>query len=256
VPDITSAQPLDLIDKLFEFSPLPFAKGRFEVWEPPVANALYVIGGDCAYGIEGRDYDAAFILRKGDGKSRQVAELHGHWGETFDRVLYAAAKFYAGEDEGAFIVLERQVGLPILRRLWNDFGHTHLYFERDQVKAGKPRMDALGHPRVYDDFTLRALRRAVLDQEIVIRSSALLAQMRKLEFYAKGEEPGVGDRARDEKLQIRLPGGGSPDMVMAAAYAWLGNNEVVHFDRPKRKFVPQDHWAQQLDGDGWQEDDQ
>jgi hypothetical protein len=126
-----------------------------------------------------------------------------------------------------------------------------VYYRRDEEKAGRPRMDSLGHPRIFDDITLRNLRRAVIDRELVIRSTWLLDQMARLQFFAPGEEPGVNDRARDEKLKIRLPGGGSPDLVMALAYAWLGVSEVVHFTPPKPRFVPEDSWSLKLDGDGW-----
>lgn len=231
-PSVLEAEPAQLRGRDFALEDLALDHGRLEVWEDPKPTLTYVIGGDCAYGIEGRDFDAAVVMVKGDGKIRQVAELHGHWGERFDRLLYALATFY----NGAFILLERQVGLPIMRRLWTDFGYTYIYFERDESKANRPHMDKLGHPRTYDDFTLRNLRKAVLGGEMELRSRTLWDQMRKLQFFAKGEEPGVSDRIRDENLRIRLPGGGSPDLVMALAYAWLAQREVVHYEKPKPKY--------------------
>ena len=229
---ILDRQPADLIDRTFALDDLATDKGRVEIWEEYKPDKTYVIGADFAYGIEGRDYDAAIVLIKGDGKVRQVAELHGHWGETFDRLLYATFMYYGG----AFFLGERQVGLPIMRRLWTDFGYRYMYFERDESKANRPYMDKLGHPRTYDDFTLRNLRRAVLNDELEIRSRTLWEQMKNLQFFAKGEEAGVTDRLRDENLRIRLPGGGSPDLVMALAYAWMAQGEVFHYEKPKPKW--------------------
>lgn len=230
--NILDMTPQQLAGQQFTLEDLPTRDGRVEVWETPRPHLTYCLGADFAYGIEGRDYDAALIMVKGDGKPRQVAELHGHWGERFDRVLYAAASYFGD----AFIVGERQVGLPTLRRLWSEFGYRALYFERSEKNPTRPPADNLGHPKIYDDFTMRNLRRAVMDGEFEIRSTTLWDQMQKLQFYAKGEEAGVTDRARDEALRVKLPGGGSPDLVMALAYAWLSCREVVHYAPPKPKY--------------------
>jgi hypothetical protein len=230
--NILDLQPADLVGREFTLDDLPTDKGRIEIWEEFKPGKTYVVGADFALGMEGRDYDAAVVMVKGDGKPRQVAELHGHWGETFDRLLYAVLTYYGG----AFFLGERQVGLPVMRRLWTDYEYRYLYFERDESKANRPYMDKLGHPRVYDDFTLRNLRRDLITGSYEIRSRTLWDQMRNLQFYAKGEEPGVSDRQRDEALRVRLPGGGSPDLVMALAYAWLAVREVVHYEKPKPKW--------------------
>lgn len=231
---ILDLQPHDLKDRRFRLESLPTNDGRLEIYEEPVPGLTYVIGGDFALGMEGRDYDAFVGLVKGDGKPRQVFEAHGHWGERADRLLYALAIYY----NKAFIVGERQVGLPILRRLYTDFGYANLYYERSERDPTRRHMDSLGHPRIYDDFTLRNLRIAVQDQTVELRSLSLMEQMQKLEFYAKGEDGGVKDRARDEALRVRIPGGGSPDLVMGAAYAWLGIREVAHFAPPPSPYAP------------------
>jgi hypothetical protein len=210
--NILDLQPADLIGREFTLDDLPTDKGRIEIWEEFKPGKTYVVGADFALGMEGRDYDAAVVMVKGDGKPRQVAELHGHWGETFDRLLYAVLTYYGQ----AFFLGERQVGLPVMRRLWTDYEYRYLYFERDESKATRPYMDKLGHPRVYDDFTLRNLRRDLITGSYEIRSRTLWDQMRNLQFYAKGEEPGKSDRQRDEALRVRLPGGGSPDLCFVA----------------------------------------
>jgi phage terminase large subunit-like protein len=208
--------------------------GRLDVWEEPEDGLVYVIGGDCAYGLKDRDFDTAIVLAKGKGPIRQVAEACGHWGERFDRVVYALARYYSD----AFVCLERQVGLPIMRRLYRDFGYRHLYYERDETKRGRDVLDSLGHPRTHDDFTMRNLRRAIADGSLVMRSRETLEQMRSLEFYSPKEDADKGSRVRDQELKIRLPGGGSPDLVMGTAYAWLAAGEVSKFEEKKPKYGP------------------
>ena len=92
---------------------------RVEIYEDPDPQHVYCLGFDAAYGLEGRDCDAICVLDKDTNPVRQVAEVQGHLGEKLDRIVYALARLY----NDAFVVGERQVGLPTLRRL-HDAGLT------------------------------------------------------------------------------------------------------------------------------------
>lgn len=234
---ILDMQPLELVGKRFEIDAMlsGLMGGRIEVYEPPIPHETYGLGGDCAYGIEGRDYDAFHIARRTrDGKAVQVMEAHGHWGERLDRLVYAAAVLY----NNAFVVLERQVGFTTLRRLFSEYQYRRLYYERDDLKKGRPAKDALGHPRTADDITLRDLRRAVIDGSYTIRSRTTLEQMLRLQWHSKREDSNPDERDRDDALKVKLPGGGSPDLVMAACYTWMAVREVMRFDPPAPKYAP------------------
>lgn len=71
--------------------------GRFWLWEPPDTKAEYYIGGDVAYGIEGRDLSVASVWRIGKGQQKdvQVAEWRG-WvsPEAFGHILAAIGYWY------------------------------------------------------------------------------------------------------------------------------------------------------------------
>lgn len=237
---VLGQSPEQLKGKRFAFSPVPTEGGRVEIWEQPIAGGTYVIGGDGAKGMEQGDYDSfpIYILPgkfdKIGQKKRQVALMHGHWGERMDRLLYAAAMYY----NGAFVCLERQEGLATMRRLWDDYRYTFVYYERNPSDPTRKVRDALGHARVHDDFTIRNLQIAIINGDIEIRDRMTVDQMRRLEWFKPGEEPGVKDRPRDAELRMRLPGGGSPDATMGTAYAWLALGEVHHFDKPADLFPP------------------
>lgn len=77
---------------------------------------------------------------------------------------------------------------------------------------------------------------SIRNGEIEPRSMDFIEQARKLEWYKPGEEPGIDDRPTDSALKMRLPGGGSPDLVMAHVYANLALREVFHFDKPEAMF--------------------
>lgn len=238
VASVLDLQPHELKGQRFVLDESPIADGRMEVYEPPAPGGVYVIGGDCAKGMEKGDFDSLDIFLKPSPRDplgptpRHVAKLLGHWGERLDRLLYAAAMLY----NGAFLLLERQEGLAIMRRLWDDYGYTYIYYQRDPAQPNRKVRDALGHARVHDDFTIRNLQVALRNGELAIRSKDTLEQMRKLEWYKPGEQVNITDRPSDRELKMRLPGGGSPDQVMSLAYSWLALDEVFHYDKPEDLF--------------------
>lgn len=192
--------------------------GRQQVWESPDANSEYVIGADFAYGI-GRDSDYAVVLNSSVRPVRQVAEVQGQYGERFDRVLYALGTYY----RNAFILGEHQVGGPVLARLHRVYRYPAIYRERQEDKVGRPPVMRFGWARKYDDITLRNLRKAVIEQKLIVRSAVLLDQLARLQFYQPTENDAHAHD--DDRLRMRLPIGStgrrpSPDGVMALAYAW------------------------------------
>lgn len=233
-PPLLRATPKDLIAKTFAFEDLPTEGGRVEMWEKPDTKAQYVLGADFALGIPGKDWDTICILKRTrQPPYPQVFEAQGHWGPDFDRLLYAAATFYCG----AFVVGEaNNTGTFILSRLYHEYGYYFLFGDRDETKKGRKTLRRLGCWKGTGAIVLPKFRRAVKGGEVLIRSKPLLDQMRKLQFKAKSSvEPAA---ALDTDLQVKLAGGGSPDLVMAAAYAHHGIEEVGYFEEPTPKFAP------------------
>lgn len=176
----------------------------------------------------------------------QVMEVRMHAGERFDRILYAICRYYFD----AFLCGERQVGMPILRRMYDEYEYRFLYFNRDEVRANRQISHALGHHRSGDDVPFRNFRLGVANRELVIRSKTTLEQMRRLAWRAKNEED---ERKEDRQLKASLEGGGSPDCVMCNVYAFHAINEIVHFDPPKPGYAPNTYGAlfghEELEGD-------
>jgi phage terminase large subunit-like protein len=229
---VTELTPLEMRGGRFILGPAD-TKGLVRIYVPPSIGQTAVIGADFAYGLEGRDLDTAIVLDKSVTPARYLATAAGRWGETFDRVLYALAVFYGG----AFILGERQVGLPSLRRLLAEFQYTYLYYGRQEQDRRRPVTDKLGHPRTYDDVTLRNLRRAVIDETLEVRDDSVIDQMGRLKYHNPTEIT-QGQRLEDFRLKIKLSGGGSPDLVMALCYAWHALSEVHHFEKPEPLFPP------------------
>lgn len=206
--------------------------GRIEVWEEPDPECIYVAGADFALGIQGRDYDAAVFLNATVRPVRQVAELHGHWGPDFERLLFAAGMYYGQ----AFVLGERQFGLDRLRALLK-LGYGYMYYDRDEDSRGRKIKDKLGYWRGTNDICVPNLRRAIRRNELVLRSEALINQMGKVE-YAPRTSSRPSEEAQDKDLGIKLSGGGSPDLVMACAYAWHAVGEREHYDPPAPRYKP------------------
>lgn len=199
---------------------------RISIYEEPHPAKLYAIGADFGLGMDHSDKDTACVMHDDGTRRFQVAEVEGTLGEYADKVLYGLAMFYGG----AFILGERQVGLPSLRRLLRDFGYGWLFYERDESKRNRPVSDKLGYFKKgnwTNDPALRALRLAIRQGDIAVRSKQLIDQLSKLQFKARTSiEP---EDALDEDMKVKLAGGGSPDLVMACAYANHACDEVDHF---------------------------
>lgn len=232
----TALDPAGLIGRSFRVYPIEDADGFALVYGEPQSHGMYSIGADFAYGLPGRDFDAMVVLDKSreheTGKVEEAGLLLGHWGERADRVLYAAHRLW-GE---ALIVGERQVGLMTLRKLWDEYACRRIYRPRDEAKSGRDPKDTLGYHAAANDTAMARLRIAVAEQRIVIHSKMLVDQMRKMVFIDRSQATS-GIRSPDEGLKMRLLGGGSPDMVKALAYAWLGCTELVHYEPPAPKIV-------------------
>jgi hypothetical protein len=204
---------------------------RISIYTAPIPGHHYVAGGDFALGVEGRDYDALVLLDKNTWPVEQVAELHGRWGpDRFDRLIYCMARYYYN----AFIVGERQVGLPVLRSLLNNFEYGYLYYNRNEATRGRRRQDILGHHKIPGDPCIPRLRAAVRGNQLIPRSEQFHGELKNYQFRPRGKEKEKTEDMRDSDLIMGAPSGEFDDLVNAGAYAWKGIEEVHLFeaDRP------------------------
>lgn len=212
----------------FRHIEVPDAAGRVTIFEGYRHGHEYSLGCDFALGIAGRDFDAAVVLDATDTPPRQVATAHGRWGERFDRVLYALIRYYRSQ---VFVFGERQVGLPMLRSLVHTFGHGWIYYERSQERRGTPSTRKYGYPKTARrarEPLLREFRLAVRDNAVLIRDRAVIAQMAAMRFVPRTKIK-EGVHIADDDLDVRLDGGGSPDLVYGAMYALEGVSAMGKF---------------------------
>ena len=196
----------------------PTGRGRVTIYEKPVDD-YYVMGADFAYGLESGDYDACVVIRQSTG--RQVAVAEGRWGDaTFANVLRDLGYYY-GE---ALLVGERQVGLPTLRRLYDELGYRRIYWEKDETHKSPRHSDLLGHHASAGDMVIPRLKMALGDPGgAVIRLSdpATIHQFRKYEWRPRSKRVELTE-ARNQELSHAAPRGEHDDLVMATAYAYKG----------------------------------
>lgn len=240
---LVEMQPKDLKGRRFAFTPEAAGGAtRIEVWERPRPTRLYVLGVDFAHGRDDGDFDAVSVFdksseREGDGTPRQVAELQGRWGPVFHTVLYAVHRWY----NDGFILGEYQGGgSHILRWLWDYYGVRSMYFELDRSKAkpDRPANPRLGWYRHANDEVMALFRQAVMQRRVALRSAALVDQMSKLIWASKGAAPDAGEKEPDERQRMKLIGGRSPDLVMAAAYGYFALSQVYEFVKPPPALPP------------------
>jgi hypothetical protein len=223
-----------LLEAVWSIDTLTDPRVTLRVWEEPRPHRQYCVGADFAYGI-GRDWDTACVFdltatTEGDGKPRQVAEYQGQLGTLADRYLYGLCRLY----NSAFLCGERQVGLMTLQRLWLEYGYRRQYVERSEasvnpgVSGSNPK---LGWNRSANDLAMQQFRRAVNAREVILRSPQLVEQMADLRWVTRS---GLGEADEPEnRLQMKLRKGGSPDLVMAAVYGFAALRMATVIDPPK-----------------------
>ncbi len=230
--------------KRYLFTPGPIPRGRVTIFTPPkidkerqtIASA-YVIGADFAYGLSDGDFDYAVVVDR--NTSRQVAEAQGRWGDLRFAEILCALYWYYGE---AFILGERQVGLPVMRRLYDEMGVHFQFFDRDDATPGRRHSDKLGHHRRTGDLVIPRLRRAIAPHNeqgerqpptVTFVSPELLRQLRAYQWRAKRDGLQIKD-VHDTDLECGAPSGDHDDGVMAAAYSVMALNEVARFPEPEK----------------------
>jgi hypothetical protein len=227
--------------KSYTFTAGPMPRGRVSVYEPPKRGTAgdlmdrYVIGHDSAYGLTDGDFDAAVVLSRNTG--RQVAEAEGRWGDVRWAEVLAGLYWYYGE---AFLLGERQVGLPTMRRLYDEMGCTYQFFDRDDATPGRRHSDKLGHHRRKGDLVIPRLRSAIAPHDEQMRrlpptvrfvSPELIRQLKVYQWRPRTSGVRLKD-AHDEDLQCGAPEGDHDDLAMAAAYSVMALGEVARFPEP------------------------
>lgn len=223
------------VRKFFEWRPeWPVEGGRITIYEPPDPDQRdnYIIGADFAAGLEGKDYDAAIVgVKTSEGQVRQVAEAHGWWGDVFfAEVLYMLGVLYFE----AFIVGERQFGLPAMRRLYDEMGYTYQYYRRAEDQRSRRMSDRLGHHRSAGDTVIPNHRLAVKRGDCILVSKDAIREHKRYQFRSRNKTDTIDDVEVSSDLITGAPSGENDDLVMAAAYMTHGAREVVHYTRPQR----------------------
>lgn len=224
----------------FVFQPGPeYEGGRIVIYEPP-GDDNYVIGADFGYGLENRDFDYACIVSQ--KTRRQVAEAEGRWGDVHFAYVLFALGWYFNE---ALIVGEQQVGLPCMRRMYDEWGYRRFYHERDEKHKSPRPSDDLGHFRHHGDLIIPRLQWAIAPQDEktgVIqkpsfwwRSPRLIEQFRHYEYKPRSARMELADTTYKD-LSMGASAGYHDDGVMAAAYAVTGWIDLPRFKRSDKAF--------------------
>jgi hypothetical protein len=212
----------------------PIAGGRITIFRDPRVDRPCALGLDFAYGIQGGDFDAGVML---DSEYEQVLTVHGHWGEGFADVLWPILQWYQ-----PFVVGERQVGLPTLRKLY-DRGYGWMYFNRDESKKGKPARDCLGHHAHAADGITPRLRSLIAprngdgtlgDSIIKVRDTVLHSELCKYGFQPRSANVPI-EGARDTQYVMSAPPGEHDDLVKACGYAAAGVEWLPAYEKPREQ---------------------
>jgi len=211
--------------------------GRITLYEDPDPEKVYCLGLDFAYGLPDGDFDAGVML---DQYGDQVATVHGHWGPTaFTQVLWPLIEWFE-----PFVVGERQVGLPVLRELYDKGAWT--YFHRADDSRGRTQRDMLGHHASGTDLRIPTLRKMIgprdgngilQEPKIKVRDAEVIRELSRFQYNPRSSTVSM-EEARDNQLAWGAPHGEHDDLVSALSYAVLGQIWLPRFEKPKAKFAP------------------
>lgn len=218
----------------------PFEGGEIRLWEEPVPGEDYSIGADFGAGLQNSDFDAAVVIRQ--KTRRQVGTAVGRWGDVgFAWVLYSLGWYF----NEALIVGERQFGLPVLRRLYDEWGYTRLYHDKDEEHQAPRMSDLLGHHSFHGDCIIPRLQWAIAPKEketgtrlppqVWFRDPELIDQLYRYQWQPKSKTVELVD-SRNRDLVRSAPPGYHDDLVMAAAFAVHGWLELPKFKKVKAIF--------------------
>lgn len=182
------------------------------VWEAPRKHHLYVIGADCALGIEGGDYQAAEVVDA--HTNEQVASYHSHeepgkYAEQLDLL----GRFY----NDAILAIEKNGdGINVLSRLLqrsypNLYVHEELDLEK--VKQGQRKYGWLMSDQS-KRLVMAELQNALRTRMLKIREAELLDEMLWMQ--------------RDKFGRFAAPKGKHDDRIVAIGIAWfIARQEAV-----------------------------
>lgn len=220
----------------YKLENIPIPSGRLTIYANRDPSRTYAAGFDCAYGLADGDADACVVL---DDVGDVAAVLHGRFGNVlFLHHLRPLFDWYE-----PFIVGERQVGLEVLRQLWDD--GRWLYFQRDETKRTRPQRDAVGHHKSATSTSILKLRRALScrdregkpkDPAIRVRDAILLDELRSFQFLPKSGATLEG--LHDDQMVMGAAPGSHDDLVVALSYALMGQYELPRFEKPQPKYKP------------------
>lgn len=179
------------------------------VWHKAAKSRKYVIGADCASGVQGGDYSAAGVIDIASGE--QVARLHGRWRpDTYGHKLYDLGRAY----NNALICVERNPGGggEWVLKILVDKGYGSLYQER---RMGSGRKPTARFGWTTDDFSrpilLEDLRGALEEGHMQVNDREFLHQARIFEQVFRDGRPTTRYEARS---------GQHDDLVFAWGLAW------------------------------------
>jgi hypothetical protein len=178
--------------------------GALQVWIQPQEGMNYYIGADTAEGVQGGDYDAAYVL---DQDGRQCAALHGKWPEeVYARKLGALGRYY---NAAVLAVEANNHGHSVLNTLRNVDHYPRLYehvgYDADPGAKGKLGWQTTAKTR---PILLDMLRdEAVEGKAMEINDSNFLRECSSFNLSLDGRKYEASSGAHD-------------DRVMACGIAW------------------------------------
>ena len=186
----------------------PAREGDLSIWKKPELEGHYILGGDVAVGLTGRDYSCGTVLKVPD--LEVVAQLHG-WINPVD-FAWQLASLGALYNNGWLVIERNGPGTGTIHTL-RQIGYPNLFREITDIAQSEFNID----PIYGVDTNIRSksymvsfLQKVVSERVLTLPSGPTLEEMR-----AFGEE----ELPNGQNVRLRGEGGMNDDRVMSLVLA-------------------------------------
>ena len=198
--------------------------GELRIFRHKDFDEPFIVAADVAMGI-GQDYSTAVVLSPGDN---EVVALYRN--NYIDPSKFGEVLFYLGRQyNNALMAVEsNNMGVATLHELVR-MGYVNLYYQTkaSQISTEEGMRPGFSTTRSSKDLIIGNLKRAIVEEDIIINSSVLLRELK--------------DYVSDDNGRMSAIDGSHDDSVIATAIAW----EVLrtHRDKLVHNRVP---WSQRI----------
>jgi len=170
------------------------SQGYVQIWEDPIPGKSYVVGADCAAGLKGRDFSAAYVLCRDN--LRVVASFHGSLDvDRYAEELWNIGMFY----NKALVAPENNRDLTVALKL-SRRGYPRLYYYRALDRKSAPTQPGWNTNTKTRKLLMSSIGKAIRDRSVQIYDSEFVREMSTFTWNARRKKYEAQTGKNDDRI--------------------------------------------------------